>query len=158
MSAGGLIPCQACGARLPGGLAGCESLFQELAARDFTEVRYFPTHRVLVDCYALQHPEQYAASGKSFAAHLTGLCVWLEHAGDPLLNRKIQRWLSTNPALERPTPPARRGSVTILDVFTAGSLTQHKDMIQAWARAVWQAYTDYHDLARGWIAQTKLAT
>lgn len=147
-----LIPCPACGAYFAGGATGCETCFQELTARDFADFRYFPTHRVLVDCYAMQHPETYARSGKSFAAHLTGLCVWLDFAGDPPLNRSIQQWLSTNPTLERPKSPEERGSVTILDVRAAGSPAEHIRCVQAWAEAVWEAYAKYHALARDWIA------
>lgn len=143
--------CPGCGALQPGGAEGCELRFQELTIRDFQDVRYFPTHRVLVDCYAMQHPEQYAVSGKSFAAHLTGLCVWLEHGGDVQLNRAIQQWLSTNPPLERPTPPESRGRLTILDLEAAASIAEHRDIIQAWAHSIWEAYADYHTLARTWI-------
>ncbi len=146
-----LDSCPACGALLPGSADGCELLFQELTSRDFQDVLYFPTHRVLVDCYAMQHPDRYAVSGKSFAAHLTGLCVWLDHKGDVQLNRAIQQWLSTNPTLARPTPPEKRGRLTILDVQSAASIAEHKHIIQAWAESVWEAYADYHDLARAWI-------
>lgn len=150
-----LIACTGCGALFPGGAAECQVLFQELAGRDFENYRYFPTHRVFVDCYAMQHPEVYARSGKSFAAHLTGLCVWLEFEGSPVLNRTIQQWLSTNPILQRPASPEKRGRQTILDVQAAKSPQEHERCINSWAQEVWEAYAEFHALARAWIAEAQ---
>jgi len=64
-----------------GGETGCQKMFEQLVARDFGNVLYFRSHRMLVDTYALQHPESYCASPKSLAAHLTGLCWLLERGG-----------------------------------------------------------------------------
>ena len=59
---------------IKGGETGCQKIFEDLLARDFGNVLYFRSHRMLVDTYALQHPERYCVSAKSLAAHLTGLC------------------------------------------------------------------------------------
>jgi hypothetical protein len=41
----------------------------------------------------VQH-DKYILSGRSLAAHLTGVCIALEHAGDESLLRAVQQWLS----------------------------------------------------------------
>ncbi len=45
-------------------------------------MRFARYHRIVVDVYALQHPERYGRSAKSFAAHLTGLCAWIENEAE----------------------------------------------------------------------------
>jgi len=58
----------------------------------------------------MQHPDRYGRSAKSFAAHLTGLCTWLENE---------QRAPSVNAAAQLPVadreaaPPGGYGAVTI---------------------------------------------
>ena|SRR5262244_2043292 len=65
--------CPDCGAPV-GGREECQKLFDEVIAREFSSPAYFGVHRITVDCYALQPPDRYCASFKSFAAHLSGLC------------------------------------------------------------------------------------
>jgi hypothetical protein len=74
-------------------------MFEEILAKEFSDYRYGKIHRLTVDAYALQHPEAYMRSGKSFAAHLTGMCAALEHEDTLELNRTVQKWLSSNPVL-----------------------------------------------------------
>src|SRR5262245_1929410 len=64
--------CEDCGAIVAEGRAGCLKLFEEILAREFSDFHYGRAHRLTVDAYALQHPDRYMRSGKSFAAHLNG--------------------------------------------------------------------------------------
>src|SRR3982074_1852880 len=86
--------CEDCGAPVAQGKAGCLQIFEEILAREFSDYRYGKIHRLTVDAYSLQHPERYMRSGKSFAAHLTGMCAALEYEDSPDLNRAVQKWLS----------------------------------------------------------------
>src|SRR5258708_6044254 len=87
--------CPSCGAAVADGIAGCQRLFESLGLREFEDMRFARYHRIVVDVYAMQHPDRYGRSAKSFAAHLTGLCAWLEdEAGAPAVNSAVQRWLS----------------------------------------------------------------
>ena len=54
--------CEACGAAVPGGRTGCETLFHEVIAREFGDYRYGRIHRLTVDAYSLQ------AMGEGYAA------------------------------------------------------------------------------------------
>src|SRR5476651_2317382 len=76
-----LDPCPACGARL-GGRAGCQAAFDELSARSYTSPGRGAMHNMLVDTYAMQHPEEYGVSPKSYIRHLFALCCLIEHPGD----------------------------------------------------------------------------
>ena len=93
--------CSECGAQIEGGNAGCETLFNELGARDFSDPRYGATHELLVDAYCLQHPERYCRSAKSYAAHLTRMCCGIERGGKREIYAAIPRWLSGPARIEQ---------------------------------------------------------
>jgi Family of unknown function (DUF5946) len=103
--------CEDCGAVVGQGKAGCLELFEEILAREFSDYRYGRLHRLTVDAYSLQHPDAYMRSGKSFAAHLTGICAVFEYEETLAINQEVQKWLSTNPKVEKPAQiPEERGN------------------------------------------------
>ena len=55
--------CAACGASVEQGKGGCLKLFEEILAREFSDYRYGRIHRLTVDAYSLQHPDEYMRSG-----------------------------------------------------------------------------------------------
>jgi hypothetical protein len=141
--------CEDCGAAVAQGKAGCLSLFEEILAREFSDYRYGKIHRLTVDAYSLQHPDAYMRSGKSFAAHLTGMCAALEYEDALAINHTVQKWLSTNPTIEKPAQiPAQRGKLTITYLHSAGDAEEHTSRVREWARDVWGAWSAHHQLAR----------
>jgi hypothetical protein len=106
--------------------------------------------RLAVDCYACQH-DRYILSGRSLAAHLTGLAVAIEHGGDQQVNDRVQRWLSRARHVEKPAIPRDRGKITIADV-TATRREEYATLVRRWAESVWEAWRAHHGLAREWIA------
>jgi len=144
--------CEGCGLVVPGGTSGCQALMDELLARDFSDVLYFRVHRLMVDTYALQHPERYCASAKSLAAHLAGLCSILEFGGNRATGSDALRKSLDGGRmdLEKPEIPARRGELTIADVRGAAGPVAYGDAVERWARSTWDAYTPLQELARSW--------
>jgi hypothetical protein len=141
--------CEDCGAFVEGGRGGCLKLFEEVIAREFSDYRYGRVHRLTVDAYSLQHPDKYMRSGKSFAAHLTGMCAAVEHEDAPALNQAVQKWLSTNPHVEKPARlPERRGDLNITYIHGAGDADEHVKRVREWARDAWGAWAEHHELAR----------
>jgi hypothetical protein len=141
--------CEDCGAAVAEGRAGCLRAFEEIIAREFSDYRYGRIHRLTVDAYALQHPDKYMRSGKSFAAHLTGACAALADEDASAVNRLVQKWLSTNPLIDKPAHiPERRGGLTVMYVHAAADADEHVERIREWARDVWGAWSEHHDLAR----------
>ena len=141
--------CEDCGASVAEGRAGCLKIFEEVIAREFSDYRYGRYHRLTVDAYALQHPDRYMRSGKSFAAHLTGMCAALEDEDAAALNHAVQKWLSTNPQIDKPAHlPERRGSLTITHVRDAADADEHVKRVREWARDAWGAWSEHHGLAR----------
>src|SRR5437867_11388363 len=76
--------CPSCGAHL-GGREGCQSAFDQLSADAWASPVRGAVHNLVVDTYAMQHPEEYGRSPKSYAAHVTALCCGIEHPGNQKL-------------------------------------------------------------------------
>lgn len=157
-------PCPGCGAAVPridgpthrylAGAPGCWRAFGEILAAEFGDPAFFPVHAMTVDTYALQHPGMPSPQTiRSAAIHLAALCVVLERGYDATRAMAVRRlprerlgeeliWLE---------PPASRGTVTVLDVIGATSGEEHRDRVERWAAATWDAWGEHHDLVRGWV-------
>jgi hypothetical protein len=145
--------CSSCGAAVAGGTEGCQRLFEAIGLREYDDMRFGRYHRIVVDVYAMQHPDRYGRSAKSFAAHLTGLCAWLDdEAASQSVNAAVQRWLSGPSPIERPALPTGYGRLTIRDLVDEGDPVRYGDALRGWARATWNAYAALHETARAWIA------
>ena len=101
----------------------------------------------------MQH-DRYILSGRSLAAHLTGVCIALEHGGDESLLRAVQQWLSRTRELPKPPVPAFRGDVSIDAVITAAPEERHA-VVMGWAASAWAAWAQQQMLARDWIAAAR---
>ena len=149
--------CEDCGAVVAEGKAGCQRIFEEILAREFGDYRYGRIHRLTVDTYSLQHPDEYMRSGKSFAAHLTGVYAALEGEDALSVNQAVQRWLSTNPLIEKPGHlPERRGGLTIAYAYSAADADEHTKRVREWAQDVWRAWAEHHDLARRLVGEATI--
>lgn len=146
--------CAGCGLVIEGGTDGCQALFDDEAAREYQDVRFARHRRMVVDTYCLQHPDRYCASAISLAAHLTGMCIAVEHAIDQvrLNDDVVQRWLSRRPVLTKPVLPLMRGTLTIADLRAATEPEAHAAVAHRWATDTWAAYADLHGVAREWLA------
>lgn len=147
-------PCPLCGAPL-GGRNGCHALFHEHGALAWQRPGWGATHNLLVDAYAMQHPEEYGLSVKSYAQHLVALGCGVEHASDAALYWNISRWIGSEGAPVKPALLESRGDVTIQSVPIDATDDEHRTQVQAWAAAVWEAYRPQHDLARRSLDQVR---
>jgi len=147
--------CSDCGLRTEPGAPDCAALRDALMARDFEQpALYWKYHRMAIDAYCVQHAA-YVKSAKSLAAHLCGLCVALEQGNHAGAMEGIQRWLSTNPKLDKPELPRFRGSVTIGDVYGKNDPIEYRRAVEVWARSAWEAYHDLQPVAREWLARSR---
>ena len=145
--------CAGCGLEVEGGTEGCQRLFESIGLREYEDMRFARYHRIVVDVYAMQHPDRYGRSAKSFAAHLTGLCAWLDNEGSAQsVNASVQRWLSGPSPIEKPPLPPSYGSVTIRALVEADDPVRYGEVVRRWALVTWGAYASLHDTARVWIA------
>ncbi len=142
--------CPECGA--PGAVTteACERRFNGLGVERFDDSELASDWRLIIDCYSVQH-DTYILSARSLAAHLTGVCIALEHRGDEALLRAVQQWLGRTRDLVKPAVPARRGDVTIDDVIAAAP-EDRGATVRAWAGSVWTAWAEHQAQVRSWIA------
>ncbi|HEX8262914.1 MAG TPA: DUF5946 family protein [Allosphingosinicella sp.] len=146
--------CGGCGRAVEGGTAGCRAAFEALLARDFSDARFFGVHRLFVDCYCLQHPDDYCASAKSLAAHLVGLAQIVEQDASPATGSPgLRNWLDGDRALDKPALPAERGAMTLGDLAEIGDPAAWREAVRKWAASIWAAYRDLQPLARRWAGE-----
>lgn len=145
--------CASCGLAVAGGTEGCQRLFEAIGLREHEDMRFARYHRIVVDVYAMQHPEAYGRSAKSFAAHLTGLCAWIDNEAEAQsVNAAVQRWLSGPSPIARSELPPSYGGLTIGAIVEADEPVAYGVAVRAWARSTWGAYAALHATAREWIA------
>ena len=109
---------------------------------------------MVVDTYALQHPDRYCISAKSLAAHLCGLCELVERGGSPTLpNRALREWLDGPSDIAKPDLPTEGGTVTICDVWAVKGPAEYREAARGWADVTWTAYHPLHAIARQWLDQ-----
>jgi hypothetical protein len=145
------VLCPSCGAPL-GGRDGCQSHFDDLSAQAWNHPVRGAMHNLVVDAYALQHPDEYCESAKSYAAHLTGLCCGVEHPGDQKLYWQIARWLDGPATIEKPAVLDARGRQTIATIVNLPD-DAYRSAVRQWALSVWTAYESQQYLARTWLAE-----
>lgn len=144
--------CDECGFEIEGGREGCRAYFQNFTARDFSDPLYFRSHRLFVDAYCLQHPQDYCRSAKSLWAHLAGMGAILERGASRATGLpKLHDWLSRNHDIDKPQIPAMRGTRTVGDLPLQATPEQWSDAVTIWARDVWGAYHALQPQTRAWL-------
>jgi hypothetical protein len=145
--------CGGCGLVVSGGAEACRALFDQIAAPIPGGTPLLPFRRLVVDTYALQHPDPFCVSATSLAAHLTGVGWILEYRGSATSGSdQIRRWLNSRPALVKPALPASYGDVRIDAIAEVSARGAVEAAVDRWARSTWAAYAPLHPIAREWIA------
>ncbi len=148
-----ITKCDGCGLEIEGGREACQRLFESRLSLETDDYRYARLHRLVVDCYCLQHPQQYCVSAKSLMAHLAGLCIAIEMSGGQGAYRALQRSLNGNPPLVKPIVPDNRGDYTIADVLNTSDAGDYARCANVWAKQIWRAYHATQGWARDWLGR-----
>ncbi len=90
------------------------------------------------------NPKLAAPSSRSGHVHLVGLYLTLERELHPdFVRRAIGRLAERNGDLRWLDPPESLGAITVADVMKASTPEEHREMVLAWARAVWDAWAPH---------------
>jgi hypothetical protein len=135
---------------------GCWSYYCEVLEREYRDRAFFEDeciHKLTVDAYAVQHPGKPSQqSVRSVGYHLIRLCLILEKEIAPARTQDLMVTITKKKQVFWwLTPPSSMGTQTILDVFNARDLTEHKTEVKRWARSVWSAWEIHHDVIRSWL-------
>lgn len=109
------------------------------------------TARVVVDAYMAQHPGDGhdRRDRQSVFVHLAGLYAVLEQHIQPAqatnVLRRVLQYHDDFPALARNDGP---GELTVVHLVGARDLADYENRALAWGRAVWEAWTQNHELIR----------
>ena len=159
-----LIACSGCGAQvrdLPGqphpyigAAAGCWEVYGQVLAKEYGEYGYPElTHRLTVDTYAVQHPGRPGRrSIQSVNLHLASLYLILEKGwSSPAVSAALQKSLKQGGRFTWLEPPMPNGRITVLDVARAPDLAAHQEIVEAWARDVWAAWSHHHERVNKYV-------
>jgi hypothetical protein len=146
------VKCDECGADFEHGTEDCNTLWLNMTLRSPDE-RRLVVRRVVVDTYALQHPRRMCATPQTLASHLLGLCCAVEHGGNLNIYAGVKGFLKRTKDLPELEPPEFLGELTVFEVAQAVTLDEHVEGARKWARCVWEAWYEHHDLVRAWIRE-----
>ncbi|NGX26503.1 MAG: hypothetical protein K940chlam6_00426 [Chlamydiae bacterium] len=172
-----LIKCPGCGANFPNNessphrygvaSAGCWQAFNELLAHERMMWGYPDVHRLIVDAYSIQHPQNQElqkklgisqrfidASIQSVAVHLIALYFALtEKKKLNEISKLMDRILSKGAIFQALIPPKQLGKITIAYAPKGDSIEEYRDFAWKWAREAWTAWSQYHGQVEQWIDQ-----
>ncbi len=158
------IKCIGCGALVPdtdgpthayiGASPGCWAIYGEVLAKEYGEYGYPAVHRLTVDAYAVQHPGTPSRrSIQSVAVHLISLYLVLERGYESAKATWVmQRVVSHSEHFVWLEPPSSMGAMTVVDVNRAKDLAEHERLVQEWARASWEAWSQHREQVERWAS------
>jgi len=169
MASDDFIRCVGCGAlvadsdgathRYLGASAGCWAVYGQVLAKEFEfakdvvdEDHYQAMRRLTVDAYSVQHPGVPSRQTRqSTAVHLISLYSVLERAysAEKAL-RVMRRAVSHSERFFWLEPPTFMGATTVVDVSRANNPLEYEKLVQEWARASWEAWSQHHEQVRRW--------
>jgi Family of unknown function (DUF5946) len=131
--------------------------YGELLAAQYSSPERMAFHQLVVDAYALQHPDgDDPRAIRSVGIHLMTLCLFLEHGADPSLGTRLHRRMVERPEFHQLKAPPSRGRLTMLDVPLNDSPETARRAAYSWAEDVWTAWTTHHQTVREWIDKSGL--
>ncbi len=137
----------------------CWARYGDLLAAQYTDPLRMAFHQLVVDTYAVQHPDGADAHAiQSVGIHLMTLCLFLERGTDPSLGTRLHRRMVDRPVFHQLEAPPARGRLTMLDVPLEGDAAGARAAAYAWARDVWTAWETHHPTVREWVDKSGLGS
>lgn len=140
-------------ATIEGGRDGCERVFHEVLAREYSDAAFAAVHLLTVDAFVLQHPEKHGPRSNAF--HLLRLLWIVEHDGNPVIGKiepRIQEALKNYRDFPYLEPPSDQGALTIQYLHAASTAEEHSKRAWEYGRTVCDAWNSHHDWAREQLA------
>lgn len=147
--------------------SACWSALLAILAYEAEHLGYPPEHQLIVDAYAVQHPQNsklqkqlnieerlVRASVQSVGRHLVRLYCRIEKKIPPAASGKIMAHVITHGrSLEMLDPPVDLGKITCADFSPEFTTDQYKEFAWNWASSAWDAWEMQHDTVRRWVKE-----
>jgi len=169
--------CPGCGASFPKGdfapnrygvaSPECWQAFNELLAQERMNWGYPEVHRLVVDAYSVQHPQNFElqkslgiskrfidASVQSVPVHLIALYLALREK-KPLekISASMDQILSKGATFEPLDSPDNLGEITIADAPDMSDYDTYSAFAWNWAKKAWGAWEHVHPQVKAWIQE-----
>ena len=79
----------------------------------------------------------------------------MEYNGSLDVYSGVNSWLSHARNLPELQPPEFRGQMTVVDAAAAETIDEYIEIVRKWARCVWEAWYEHHEIVRGWIEEIR---
>lgn len=134
-----------------GASAGCWALYSELLGKQYAGWGA-PLPIRLIDAYAVQHPGvPERRSIQSVTVHLVALYLQLEKGYDEQrVNRAMVRLLDFAKEFVWLEPPLPNGTLTVADIWKAGTREEYARLVRAYAEDVWRAWQPHRATVERW--------
>ncbi|MGI8714468.1 MAG: DUF5946 family protein [Solirubrobacteraceae bacterium] len=163
------VACPGCGVVLPAVEAvvhpymicspACWARYGELLAVQYADPRRMAFHQLIVDTYAVQHPDgDDSRAIQSVGLHLMTLCLFLERGADPSLGTRLHKRMIDRPVFHQLEPPSSRRRLTMLHVPREGPPDVARAASYTWANDVWRAWVTHHETVREWVDKSGLGS
>lgn len=131
---------------------GCWARFGEVLAREYASPVLMQTHRLTVDCYAVQHPGGRGRRAvQSTGLHLARLMLQIANERPARETNDIMLTLGRNKASLPFLEPPTSFSITVADIPLDTSPENHAAAVRQWASASWDAWGEHHAVIRDWV-------
>ena len=133
-------------------IPGCWERYGGVLAREYSDPRLLPTHRLSVDTYAVQHPGSDSRQAiQSVGLHLARLMLQVVAPRPPAETNDMMLGLGKHKfSLPLLRPPASF-DLTVLDIPLAGAAEEHTSAVSAWAKATWMNWSEHHAFIQEWV-------
>ena len=121
----------------------------------YSDAERMAFHQLVVDAYAVQHPDGADPRAiRSVGIHLMTLHLFIERGADPAQGTRLHRRMVDMPVFHLLSPPAARGSLTVVDMPLTGPAAAAREAAYAWAASAWAVWSGHHETVRHWLAQS----
>ena len=132
-----------------GASAGCWARYGELLALEYGSLELMRWHRLTVDAYTAQHPGVPGRrSAQSVHVHLAALYLTLDRGMEEAAVRRRMQALADGRAHDWLEPPDLGTATGVGEAIAAAGGAGYGAAVEAWARAVWEAWAPHHDRIR----------
>jgi Family of unknown function (DUF5946) len=142
------------------GSVACWRGYGELLAAQYSDPERMRFHQVVVDAYAVQHPDgDDPRAVQSVAIHLMTLALFLERGVDPALGTRLHGQMLARPVFHRLERPgeASAGGLTFRYVPLEGDAIGARERAYEWARQAWASWGPCQEVVWRWITASGLA-